>query len=568
MIAYYQITFVLSVIFLIMFLHRWNKNMQLSYAAMVFLVTISNMGALLRSSAKTLEAAVMGNTVSYLGGCFLQVTITFCILALCRIRLPKWIQTLMILPGVAMYAVILTDPWTHIFYKTVTLSSWRGVTIISKDYALMHTMFYVLVIAYFLVDVSILAYGALKKKDASVWNIFLLFAVEFISILVYFIQKMLPDALQLTAVSYVIAEMMIVLIIDRIYFYDVDNTVMAALRKNREMGCFSFSLSGKYLGCNTVAQGWMPELAKLHVDRPLPSNHEDELFHRISHWMEEIKESGENREFYYHSGDRIYKVVGGYFTHKRKIKGYQFSVRDNTREQQYIDLLNRYNTELAEEVEEKTKGIREMHQRFVLGMADMVESRDPSTGGHIKRTSRVVRILVEEMQKDESLQLDKKFCKAVIKAAPMHDLGKIAVDDAILRKPGKFTPEEFAVMKSHAENGAGIVRKLLTDTEDDYFAQIAENVAHYHHERVDGTGYPCGLKGGEIPFEARIMAIADVYDALVSTRCYKKSMSFEEAFSIIEQGMGTQFDASLDKYFVAVRPKLEEFYREEFAASA
>lgn len=145
----------------------------------------------------------------------------------------------------------------------------------------------------------------------------------------------------------------------------------------------------------------------------------------------------------------------------------------------------------------------------------------------------------------------------------MHDLGKIAVDDDILRKPGKFTDEEFAIMKTHAEKGAAIVRNLLQNIDDDYFAEIAENVAHYHHERVDGTGYPKGLKSEEIPIEARIMAIADVYDALVSKRCYKESMSFEEAYNIIEDGMGKQFDQRLEKYFIASRTKLEEFYYNE-----
>ena len=127
----------------------------------------------------------------------------------------------------------------------------------------------------------------------------------------------------------------------------------------------------------------------------------------------------------------------------------------------------------------------------------------------------------------------------------MHDLGKIAVDDAILRKPGRFTPEEFEIMKTHASEGAKIVHQILDWTDDYEFHIIAENVAHYHHERWDGSGYPCGLAGEDIPFEARVMAIADVYDALVSKRVYKDSMSFEQADAIILSGMGSQFDPSL-----------------------
>lgn len=227
--------------------------------------------------------------------------------------------------------------------------------------------------------------------------------------------------------------------------------------------------------------------------------------------------------------------------------------------------IKEYNERLEEEVRRKTERIELVNDTLILAMADMVESRDLNTGGHIKRTSEVVRILADEMKKDPKYADMDDFFSKVIKAAPMHDLGKIAVDDVILRKPGKFTNEEFSVMKTHAEKGSGIVEKILSDFDDDDFRKIASNVAHFHHERLDGSGYPDHLKGESIPFEARIMAVADVYDALVSKRCYKDSFSFEDARRIIIEGMGTQFDPDLEKYFEAVRPALEKFYSEAFA---
>jgi putative two-component system response regulator len=193
-------------------------------------------------------------------------------------------------------------------------------------------------------------------------------------------------------------------------------------------------------------------------------------------------------------------------------------------------------------------------------MATMVESRDNSTGGHIRRTSDVVSILTDTIRSGEALQISDDFCKNLVKAAQMHDLGKISVDDDILRKPGRFTPEEFDKMKVHAADGARVVHEILKDTDDTDFRVIAENVAHYHHERMDGSGYPEGLKGEEIPLEARIMAIADVYDALVSKRVYKDSYSFDRADQIILEGMGTQFDPGLKVYYETARPKLEEYY--------
>ena len=209
-----------------------------------------------------------------------------------------------------------------------------------------------------------------------------------------------------------------------------------------------------------------------------------------------------------------------------------------------------------------------LQDKLVLGMATMVEGRDNSTGGHIKRTSNIVRFLVEEMAKDPALDINTTFYQSLIKSAPMHDLGKITVDDAILRKPGKFTPEEYQVMKTHSPEGAKILTEILKDVTDKNLEAVAINVAHYHHERWDGKGYPEGLKGEEIPLEARIMAVADVYDALVSKRVYKDEFSFDDAYNIIMENMGKQFDPGLEKYFARAREKIENYYIESKRNSA
>ena len=170
------------------------------------------------------------------------------------------------------------------------------------------------------------------------------------------------------------------------------------------------------------------------------------------------------------------------------------------------------------------------------------------------------------MQNDPNLSYSKEFYEDMIAAAPMHDIGKIAIDDNVLCKPGKFTEEEFAEMKTHAEKGAVIIKNLLSNLQGDFFVEIAKNMAGSHHERWDGSGYPYGLKGENIPLEARVMAIADVYDALVSKRCYKDAFSFEEAYNIIDSSMGKHFDPSLKKYFDQSRAELEAYYKKECAA--
>lgn len=217
--------------------------------------------------------------------------------------------------------------------------------------------------------------------------------------------------------------------------------------------------------------------------------------------------------------------------------------------------------EMTDSLLEKTKKIQAVQNSVIQGMAIMVESRDNSTGGHIKRTSDCVKVFVHILKNSQNYkELSNDFFENVIKAAPMHDLGKIAVDDAVLRKPGKFTPEEYEMMKTHSSQGARIVENVLSDIDDLEFKQIAINVAHYHHEKWDGNGYPTKISGEQIPLEARIMALADVFDALVSKRCYKEEFSFDKAFGIIEDSLGTHFDPNLGKLFLECREQLQDLY--------
>lgn len=224
------------------------------------------------------------------------------------------------------------------------------------------------------------------------------------------------------------------------------------------------------------------------------------------------------------------------------------------------ELADTFN-DMITSIDMNNKKLLAVQNSILTGMATMVESRDNSTGGHIKRTSSCVRIFVDYLKtQPEYSVLSEKFCNDVIKAAPMHDLGKIAVPDAILQKPGKFTDDEYEKMKMHSAEGARIVGEVLKEVDDADFKKLAINVAHYHHEKWNGQGYPEKLSGEQIPFEARIMALADVFDALVSKRCYRESFSFDKAFEIISESAGSHFDPALTKQFIQCRRELEALY--------
>ena len=204
-------------------------------------------------------------------------------------------------------------------------------------------------------------------------------------------------------------------------------------------------------------------------------------------------------------------------------------------------------------IKEISTGVKvEKIQRDVItALATVVEERDEDTGGHIVRSGDYVYRLIGKMKKlDKYSNISDDYFRNVVLAAPLHDIGKIKIPDVILNKPGKLTDKEYEIIKKHAVYGANIVKKTIYSIENKDYADVAYNIAKYHHEKWNGTGYPEGLKEEDIPLEARIMALADVYDALISDRVYKKAYSKEEAMRIIEEGSGTQFDPTLASLFV------------------
>ena len=223
----------------------------------------------------------------------------------------------------------------------------------------------------------------------------------------------------------------------------------------------------------------------------------------------------------------------------------------------YNDLVQQ---DMNAELLSKQQKIADMQIQITARLANLIESRDTETGEHVARTSAYVKNLAEDCLKDGVYtdQINQDFIDLIFILAPMHDVGKILVSDKILRKPGKLTPEEFEEIKKHATYGGSVIKQILNGIADEDYIKFATDIATYHHERWDGKGYPNGLKEEEIPLSARMMAIADVFDALVSKRCYKDAMPIEEAFKTIEEEAGTHFDPQLVKVFLNHKEKYIE----------
>lgn len=224
----------------------------------------------------------------------------------------------------------------------------------------------------------------------------------------------------------------------------------------------------------------------------------------------------------------------------------------------FINLIQRLEENLDktnDELKQKNKTIINMQDTTIMSLSNLVENRDTDTGHHVRRTRDYVTLIAEQCKKDHlySDYINDIFITLLSKSAPLHDIGKIIVPDNVLKKPGKLTVEEFELMKTHAKEGGRIINEVLGIGVDAEYLRVSTEIATGHHERWDGRGYPYNLVGTAIPLSARIMAIADVFDALVSKRCYKEKMSIDEAFKIIEEESGSHFDPILVEEFLKIK---------------
>lgn len=231
-------------------------------------------------------------------------------------------------------------------------------------------------------------------------------------------------------------------------------------------------------------------------------------------------------------------------------------------------MLNRQ-IDLSEKINDDMRRLNSMQSHEIDALAALIENRDEGTGDHVLRTKRYVGMICERLKTEPrfSAELTDAQISLIERAAPLHDIGKIAVSDVILLKPGKLTPEEFEKMKCHTTKGGNMINNIFNNVEDGDFVRIAGQIALSHHEKWDGTGYPQGLQGVEIPLPARIMAVADVFDALISPRVYKQPIEPEKALELMKSESGTHFDPYIMETVEKMRDELLAASRTKPAAA-
>ena len=556
---FYLAAFFISLFELIIFYERrLGKNNQ--KRMILFIVSfVANYGCAFESFATTLGESLCGTQIYFVGNTLTFVFLLFVIADICTFELNKHVERLFFVVAFIIMTLVAVCNHTDIFFKNLRLAYYYGSAFLEKDYGILYFLYPSFIVFTCLACITIIIISLAEERKISLKTVRYLLVILLITGLAAVITKIAGVKFEIYPFINIILLAVLLVVFRRASMYDMTENLINVYSQRQEYGYITFDNKRHFLGCNEFAESLIPALHDAKIDEYLKADASPAISNVLK-WIDQW-EDGKKNELKLTNGELTAFATIRYIRNGNHIVGYLIEMHDVSVHQKKLDNLEGSQHSLEMQVEEKVQKIAHIQNSIITGIASIVESRDPSTGNHIRRTSEGVRIFVDQIKKHKEYDyLDHQFCLNVIKAAPLHDLGKIAVHDAILTKPGHFVQKEYDEMKEHTTEGANIVLEVLREVDDKQFKQIAVNIAHYHHEQWNGEGYPCGLKGEEIPIEARIMAFADVFDALVTRRYYKDAIDYDTAFDIMEKEFGTHFDPELGKIFLECKAALGAMY--------
>ena len=559
--SFFGILLVISVLVILYMAQKNYENIDIYYWTLVILVPVVVLGYWLKTRVTTVEGAKLCFCFIYIDSTVLLTAVIFNIMRFMGIAVKSWIKLVAYIVGFGHLFIIWLCFDNDLYYKNVTLIDTglgTATKMVNGPLKIIHWIYLILVLG---IIIALMIMAIVRKGTYSRRTLTLYSLLTGVGILVYIIESILDVDFSNLPALYVTADILIALNYDHAHTHDIACLISEQQKYHGTKGYVAFDLDRNFLSCNSKIYDFVPELKKQIVDENLPPDSElRSIFYSL---IDDYRRDIKNVKKFDHDG-RICQCEISEFSIRKdgKVQGYLFDIDDVTEEEKVLQVMKDYNTTLNKEVDIKTESIKNIQEKVVLGLANMVENRDNNTGGHVKRTSDLIKIVVNEAKRQGVYSISEQYAEDIVRAAPMHDIGKITIENSILCKPGDLTKEEFNIMKTHSVKSGEFVNLILKGVEEKHFVDVAYNVARYHHERWDGRGYPEGLVGEMIPLEARLMAIADVYDALVSQRYYKKAIKYEEAAKIMVEGMGSQFDPNMLSVFLGCRHELEEYYKD------
>ena len=548
MTAYYIITTVLAIINLFALICVVdNKKINYYFILLMLIMAISNAGYLALGLSQNVQEAVLANKIAYIGGCFTSPIMIFLICSICKYNFGRAFRMGVYAYCLVVYVMILTIGYNDIYYTEYHTEKLWDSTILVNEYGIGHSMFYVILYGAIIIQVAMLIHSIVKKRSVSRKNLYLLFGLEVMNVSLFFVGRLINADFEVMPALYVFNGWFFLIIHHRIRLYNIEESVAEALQKTHTNGYIMFDDNLNYVGCNKMAESVFPQLEKCYIDYPVKD---------IPELEEALKALPKDEKEYittFTTGERHFECRFNRRYYNNKVYGYMLELIEDTNKWKHINYLSDNNTELEQTVKEqnaelikKQEAIEEMFVQTVTALSEAVDAKDRYTSGHSKRVAEYARMLSKRMGMSEEEQ------EEIYRAGLLHDIGKIRIPVEIINKAGKLTDEEYNIIKIHPVTSYNILRGIAG-------SNLIAIAAKYHHERYDGRGYPNGLAGDMIPLAARILAVADTYDAMTSNRSYRKALPQEVVRAEIEKGKGTQFDPDIAELMLQMIDEDKEY---------
>lgn len=537
---YYLITAILAICNLIIVLFSFELKRTNHYILILLLLfALSNGGYLYIALSSNVNEAILANKISYLGGCFIPLVSLLLTITVCNYKIPLWLKTVLCSYSFLVYAMVLTIGINDLYYTDAYLIKYKDVSVLGHSYGIGHSFFYVLLYGYMAISIFLLIYSVIKKKAVSQKNLWTMITLIIVNTVLFLVGRILSAGIEIMPLAYLIDGWILLYMYQRGIVYNIDDNISDSFEKQEIYGYLMLDSQLNYLGSNSVAMGIFPTLSECIIDKPLSR------VPQIPKYIQTYLETG-NALFSYENSEKHYECHIEKIRHKKKSVGYILELREDTDKHKYMKLLAEHNAELEKfqeelerkvneqtyELQVKQNQIKELLVQTVTALSEAVDAKDRYTSGHSKRVAKYAAMIAEKMGKSKEEQ------EEIYQAGLLHDIGKIRIPAEIINKPGKLTDDEFNIIKIHPITGANILSSISSHN------NIAVG-AKYHHERYDGKGYPNGLEGTNIPEIARILGVADSYDAMASNRSYRNALPQEVVRNEIEKGRGTQFDPAV-----------------------
>lgn len=526
-------------------------KLQTTLLVLMYSILINLIGYTLEMKATDVSHAMLGVKVGYMGKPFIIYTMYLFVMEYCGIKLKVWAKNILFFIQCSISVLVFTSEKHTLFYSSQEFVQTGVFPHLELGHGPLYNI-YILVLAFYLISMFVvIAKKLVGSKSSLIKNqllvLMLMVLVSAFSLISFFLR--IIDGYDTTLLAYLFCVSLFAVLVRKYRLFDTLTIAKEEAVNYLASGLMVVDTEDEIVYTNYKADKIIKHLglSGLECVNYLKKLVNKSQYIFISEGEEDCCEEHPKYQ------KCVYKVSLRDIMHKGIYNGQMFLISEVSDSYYYTERLQR-------DVREKTKELVEIQREIISSFATMIEARDGITGLHIKNTSNYVSVLVNAMRKNDKYAdiITEDYAKLIVNAAHLHDVGKISIPDAILQKNGKLTDEEFSIMKTHPQEGAEILRDTLSGLESDKYLDIAVDMALYHHEKFNGAGYPEGLVGEEIPLPARIMAVADVYDALRSKRHYKEGFSKEKSMSIIEESKGTHFDPDIADIFLEHIDEIED----------